>query len=74
MFSGPPTPSKHGGRFSLGGTFDLPRDDREVLRESNTNNPGKVSLGGSKPGKKTPGKLRNLFTSSKVKDEVRHKF
>lgn len=75
MFLGPPTPSKHGGRFSLGGTFDLPRDEREVLRESNTNNP-KLSIGGGpKPSKnKTPGKLRNLFTSSKVKDEVRHKF
>lgn len=77
--TGPPTPSKNGGRFSLGSTFDLPRDvyEREVLRESNANKPTeKQSIGGAKSmaKKSTPGKLRNLFTSSKVKDEVRNKF
>lgn len=79
LLTGPPTPSKNGGRFSLGSTFDLPRDvyERDVLRESNANKPTeKQSISGAKSmaKKSTPGKLRNLFTSSKVKDEVRNKF
>lgn len=66
---GPPTPSKNGGRFSLGGS-DLPKS--EVLREQNGERP---SLGGmSKASKKiTPGKLSRIFSSSKLKDEVRNK-
>lgn len=79
LLIGPPTPSKNGGRFSIGSTFDLPRDahERDVLRESNANKPTeKHSFGGAKSlaKKNTPGKFRHLFTTSKVKDEVRKKF
>lgn len=66
---GPPTPSKNGGRFSLGGG-EQPRND--VLREQNGERP---SFGGaSKASKKsTPGKLSRIFSTSKLKDEVRNK-
>lgn len=69
---GPPTPSKNGGRLSLGGG-DLPRGD--ILRESN----GRPSISGlngalSKAAKKsTPGKFSRIFSTSKIKDEVRNK-
>lgn len=66
---GPPTPSKNGGRLSLGS--ELPRGD--VLRELNGHE--RPSLGGtSKAAKKhTPGKLSRIFSTSKLKDEVRNK-
>lgn len=74
---GPPTPSKQGGRLSLG-VGDLPRGD--VLREQNGHNErssigGRPSLGGTtKAAKKnTPGKLSRIFSTSKIKDEVRNK-
>lgn len=75
---GPPTPSKNGGRFSLGGGVDLPRGD--ILREQNGTN-GRPSIGGggggggtSKAAKKnTPGKFSRLFSTTKLKDEVRNK-
>lgn len=70
---GPPTPSKNGGRFSFGGG-DLPRGD--ILREHN----GRPSVGGggtiggtSKVKKSTPGKFSRMFSTSKIKDEVRNK-
>lgn len=65
---GPPTPSKNGGRLSFGGS-ELPRGD--ILREPN----GRPSIGGaSKATKKsTPGKLSRIFSTSKLKDEVRNK-
>lgn len=68
---GPPTPSKNGGRLSLGGG-ELPRSD--VLREQNGAN-GRPSLGGSSKGPKkhTPGKLSRIFSTSKIRDEVRNK-
>lgn len=64
---GPPTPSKNAGRISIGGTnAELPRGD--ILRESN-----KSTKSASK--KSTPGKtLLSMFTTAKVKDEVRNKF
>ncbi|XP_055300989.1 restin homolog isoform X1 [Sitodiplosis mosellana] len=65
---GPPTPSKNGGRLSLGGA-DLPRGD--VLREQNGGFE-RPSIGGNtnKTSKKiTPGKLSRIFSSSKLKDE-----
>lgn len=68
---GPPTPSKNGGRLSLG-VGDLPRGD--VLREQNGFE--RPSLGGNstKASKKiTPGKLSRIFSSTKLKDEVRNK-
>lgn len=71
---GPPTPSKNGGRFSIGGSsgIDLPRSD--ILREQNGAN-GRLSIGGaSKAAKKqTPGKFARLFSTTKLKDEVRNK-
>lgn len=73
---GPPTPSKNGGRFSLGGGIvDLPRGD--ILREQNGAN-GRPSISGSigasKATKKhTPGKFSRLFSTAKLKDEVRNK-
>lgn len=69
---GPPTPSKNGGRLSLG-IGDLSRGD--VLREQNGHNE-RPSLGGgtTKPAKKnTPGKLSRIFSTTKLKDEVRNK-
>ncbi|XP_055300991.1 restin homolog isoform X3 [Sitodiplosis mosellana] len=66
---GPPTPSKNGGRLSLGGA-DLPRGD--VLREQNGGFE-RPSIGGNtnKTSKKiTPGKLSRIFSSSKLKDEM----
>lgn len=70
---GPPTPSKNGGRFSFGGG-DLPRGD--ILREHN----GRPSVGGGTIGgtlkaakKSTPGKFSRIFSTSKIKDEVRNK-
>lgn len=75
---GPPTPSKNGGRFSLGGgSADLIRGD--ILREQNGANSGRPSIGGgggvtSKAAKKnTPGKFSRLFSTAKLKDEVRNK-
>lgn len=70
---GPPTPSKNGGRYSFGGAsgIDLPRD---ILREQNGANE-RPSIGGtSKASKKhTPGKFSRLFSTTKLKDEVRNK-
>lgn len=71
---GPPTPSKNGGRLSFGGTDILWRTGDTVLREQNGIE--RPSLGGttSKASKKiTPGKLSRIFSSSKLKDEVRNK-
>lgn len=69
---GPPTPSKNGGRLSIGG--ELPKG--EILREHNQNDVGgggngKVSQSGKKntPG---TGKRRSLFSTSKL-TEVRNK-
>lgn len=70
---GPPTPSKNGGRLSLGGA-DASRVD--VLREHNGIGIGRPSIGSntSKASKKiTPGKLSRIFSTSKLKDEVRNK-
>lgn len=69
---GPPTPSKNGGRLSIGGAnAELPKGD--ILRESNKatvpSNPVKLAA-----KKSTPGKIRSLFSSAKIKDEVRNKF
>lgn len=68
---GPPTPSKNGGRSSLG-FGDLPRSN--ILREQNGSSE-RPSLGGAtKAAKKhTPGKLSRIFSTSKLKDEVRNK-
>lgn len=69
---GPPTPSKNSGRLSLGGA-DVSRGD--VLRENGINI-GRPSIGSntSKASKKiTPGKLSRIFSTSKLKDEVRNK-
>lgn len=68
---GPPTPSKHGGRQSIGG--ELPKGD--ILREYNSQNDigggGKVT---QTKDKKTPGtgKRRSLFSTAKL-TEVRNK-
>lgn len=65
---GPPTPSKNGGRFSLGGMAD-------ILREQNGAS-SRPSVGGAsaKAAKKaTPGKFSRLFSTTKLKDEVRNK-
>lgn len=69
---GPPTPSKNGGRLSFGGISvdQLPRT--EVLREHNTNN-DHATVSKSATKKSTPGKFRSLFSTSKLKDEVRNK-
>lgn len=70
---GPPTPSKNGGRLSLGGTNgELPRGD--ILRESNANKDGAAANAKMASKKSTPGKFRSIFSSAKVKDEVRNKF
>lgn len=71
---GPPTPSKIGARLSIGGTNgELPRGD--VLRESNSISKETPSTSSKSTAKKsTPGKFRNLFSSAKLKDEVRNKF
>lgn len=70
---GPPTPSKNGGRLSLGGTTsELPKG--EILRESNTNRDNIPSSAKSSGKKSTPGKFRSIFSSAKIKDEVRNKF
>lgn len=69
---GPPTPSKNGGRLSVGGmsVSDLPKS--EVLRDHNANTDHHVTA--TKSAKKsTPGKFRNLFSTAKLKDEVRNK-
>lgn len=74
---GPPTPSKNGGRISFGGG-DLPRGD--ILREQNGAN-GRPSIGGGAAAaalkattkKNTPGKFSRLFSTTKLKDEVRNK-
>lgn len=70
---GPPTPSKNGGRFSLGGgSVDLPRGD--ILREQNGASERPSISGTAKAAKKhTPGKFSRLFSTSKLKDEVRNK-
>lgn len=74
---GPPTPSKNGGRFSFGGTnCELPRG--EILRELSDNvQDGRPSLTvttkATAAKKSTPGKFRSMFSSAKVKDEVRNK-
>lgn len=69
---GPPTPSKNGGRLSLGATGDLPRGD--ILREHNGHERPSIGGGSTKGAKKsTPGKFRSMFTASKIKDEVRNK-
>lgn len=69
---GPPTPSKNGGRLSLGG--ELPKGD--ILRELNNQNDGATSTtGASKTNKqKTPGtgKRRSFFPTAKL-TEVRNK-
>lgn len=61
---GPPTPSKNGGRLSIGSNVtasDLfPKD---VLREQNNNTKTKI----------TPRKLMSMFSSSKHKVEVSSK-
>lgn len=72
---GPPTPSKNGGRLSIGGVnAELPRGD--ILRESNkVVMPASASTANkSAPKKSTPGKFRSMFSSAKIKDEVRNKF
>lgn len=68
---GPPTPSKNGGRLSIGG--ELPKG--EILREFN--NQHDIGAGGkaAQSGKKnTPGtgKRRSLFSTAKL-TEVRNK-
>lgn len=70
---GPPTPSKQGGRLSFGGGGDLPRGD--ILREQNgANGRPSISVGASKTAKKnTPGKFTRIFSTTKLKDEVRNK-
>lgn len=69
---GPPTPSKNGGRLSLGGLVELPRGD--ILREQNENvKEEKPSMKTIAAKKSTPGRLRMMFSSSKIKDEVRNK-
>lgn len=68
---GPPTPSKNGGRLSFGGiSVDLPRS--EVLRDHNANS-NHATVSKSVTKKSTPGKFRNLFSTAKLKDEVRNK-
>lgn len=72
---GPPTPSKNGGRLSLGGTTaELPRGD--ILRESNRALMPSTAANAAKSAtkKSTPGKFRSMFSSAKLKDEVRNKF
>lgn len=64
---GPPTPSKNGGRLSLGAAGELA--PREILKEQQNMN---VAASNVITKKTTPGKLRAMFTSSKVKDEVRN--
>jgi hypothetical protein len=62
---GPPTPSKMGGRISIGGA-STEGNSQNILKDS-TNNLENLPL------KKTPNsnKLRNIFSSSsKIKDEV----
>lgn len=68
---GPPTPSKNGGRLSLG-VGDLSRGN--ILREQNGHNE-RPSLGGATKAakKQTPGKFSRIFSTSKLKDEVRNK-
>lgn len=71
---GPPTPSKNGGRLSIGGAnAELPRG--EILRESNKATvPATMSNTIKSASKKlTPGKFRSMFSSAKIKDEVRNK-
>lgn len=53
---GPPTPSKHGGRLSLQGSEQHPRD---VLRDSNAD---------KTPKRTTPNKLMSLFSRSSLKE------
>lgn len=72
---GPPTPSKNGGRLSFGGaTAELPKG--EILRESNKAMVPSTALNAAKTASKksTPGKFRSMFSSAKIKDEVRNKF
>lgn len=56
---GPPTPSKNAGRLSLGSVSDTSHRDnlKEYRQETPRTN-------------KTPGRFRNIFSSSKIKDEV----
>lgn len=65
---GPPTPSKNGGRLSIGG--ELPKG--EILRDHNQIDNGKVSQSAKKS---TPGgKRRSLLQYSTTKfTEVRNK-
>lgn len=57
---GPPTPSKHAGRLSIGGMSDI-----------NYTNVLKDSTNMENAQKKTPSsRLKNIFSSSKFRDEV----
>lgn len=73
---GPPTPSKNGGRLSFGGIgAELPRGD--ILREQNQQASTSSSLittnKATASKKSTPGKFRSIFSSAKIKEEVRNK-
>lgn len=68
---GPPTPSKNGGRLSIGG--ELPKG--EILREfNNQNDIGGVAKVTPSGKKNTPGtsKRRSLFSTAKM-TEYRNK-
>lgn len=78
---GPPTPSKNGGRLSLGAvgydnsaTASLASFRAEILREQNCAAKGgsKKYMGGGGGGGETPtgSKLRSFFSSKTIKDEV----
>lgn len=54
---GPPTPSKLGGRLSIGGSSDV--NYLNILKESNN---------AETATKKTPNRFKNIFSSSSKKD------